>query len=172
MCSSDLMPVADAVAVMDGRVLHTGSFDELIADLVGMDVRVDDSFGDKVIVPGFIEAHCHILEEGALANFPWIGTYPRRMAGGGVQPGCPDTAAALARIREAHAALTDASQVLTCLGWDPNMANSTGITREMLDAISAERPIFLLQSNGHVGDRKSTCLNSSHEWISRMPSSA
>ena len=152
------MPVADAVAVMDGRVLHTGSFDELAADLVGMDVRVDDSFGDKVIVPGFIEAHCHILEEGALANFPWIGTYPRRMAGGGVQPGCPDTAAALARIREAHSALTDASQVLTCLGWDPNMANSTGITREMLDAVSAERPIFLLQSNGHVGHCNSAMM--------------
>ena len=128
------LPFAEAVAVMDGRVLHSGSFAEVMDDLTGMAVSVDDSFGDKVIVPGFVEAHCHILEEGALSNFPWIGTYPRRMADGGTQPGCPDTAAALARVQEAHMALGDPAEVLTCLGWDPNMASSAGITCAMLDA--------------------------------------
>ena len=29
-----------------------------------------------------------------------------------------------------------------------------------------------VQRTGKIGDRKSTRLNSSHEWISRMPSSA
>ncbi|MFM2047025.1 MAG: hypothetical protein RL383_1102 [Actinomycetota bacterium] len=152
------MPVADAVAVMDGRVLHSGPFREVTDDLAGMSVSVDDSFGDRVIVPGFVEAHCHILEEGALSNFPWIGTYPRRMADGGIQPGCPDTAAALARVREGHMELGDPAEVLTCLGWDPNMASSPGITCGMLDGISAERPIFLLQSNGHVGHCNSAMM--------------
>ena len=111
-----------------------------------------------MIVPGFVEAHCHILEEGALSNFPWIGTYPRRMADGGTQPGCPDTAAALARVQEAHMALGDPTEALTCLGWDPNMASSSGITCAMLDSISTERPIFLLQSNGHVGHCNSAMM--------------
>ena len=38
----------------------------------------------------------------------------------------------------------------------------------------AKNVIFCYMSGGvsHVEDRKSTRLNSSHEWISRMPSSA
>lgn len=151
-------PHVEAIAVLDGKVLHTGSFDDVKNDLAGMELRVDDSFGDKVIVPGFIEAHCHILEEGALANFPWVGTYGRRMASGEIQPGCPNTEAVLARITEAHLAIADPTETLTCLGWDPNMANSSGITCEMLDAISSVRPIFILQSNGHVGHCNSVLM--------------
>ena len=38
---------------------------------------------------------------------------------------------------------------------------------------SNNKPAFIINSNGFIGiDRKSTRLNSSHEWISRMPSSA
>lgn len=152
------MPVADAVAVMDGRILHTGPFDEVSADLTGWNVSVDDRFGDKVIVPGFIEAHCHILEEGALVNFPWVGTYDRRSAGGVTQPGCPDTAAVIERMRAAEAELGDPAATLVCLGWDPNMANSSGLTLGMLDGVSATRPIFVLQSNGHVGHCNSAMM--------------
>ena len=40
----------------------------------------------------------------------------------------------------------------------------------ILDSGKRLRPIFA--TAGYMGDRKSTRLNSSHEWISRMPSSA
>lgn len=152
------MPEARAVAVMDGRVLHTGTFEEVRDDLTGWDVTVDDSLGDSVIVPGFVEAHCHALQEGAMASFPWIGTYDRRGTDGTVRPGCPDTAAAMARILESHLATAYSGQPLACMGWDPNMAGSSGITREMLDSVSADRPIFVLQSNGHVGHCNSAMM--------------
>ena len=152
------VPKADCVAVMDGRVLHTGMFDEVSADLAGRGFTVDDSFGDKVIVPGFIEGHTHILEEGAMARFPWIGAYDRRAADGGVQKGCPDHASALDRVARAHAESPDHSRVVACLGWDPDMAKSPGITRTMLDGISPTRPIFVLQSNGHVGHANTAML--------------
>src|ERR1044071_5556231 len=41
--------------------------------------------------------------------------------------------------------------------------------RAMMDKT---KPDFVLSLNRHVEDRKSTRLNSSHEWISRMPTSA
>lgn len=152
------MPVATAVAVQDGRVLHTGEFGEVLEDLAHLAPVVDDSFGDRVIIPGFVEGHTHILEEGAISRFPWIGSYDRRMPAGGVQPGCPDHASAVARIARAHAESPDHSAVVTCLGWDPNLANSPGITRDTLDAISSTRPIFVLQSNGHVGHANTAML--------------
>ena len=52
----------------------------------------------------------------------------------------------------------------------PN-GSASGNEMEAIDAFNES-----LQKNGHwvtaAGDRKSTRLNSSHEWISRMPSSA
>ncbi|MGA1362531.1 MAG: amidohydrolase [Ilumatobacteraceae bacterium] len=152
------MPVADAVAVMDGRILHTGSFGDIRDDLTGWDVSVDDRFGDMVIVPGFVEAHCHALQEGSLASYPWVGSYDRRGADGSVRSGCPDTASAISRVLEAHLETAQSGEPLACMGWDPNMAGGAPITRAMLDTVSAERPIFVMESNGHVGHCNSAMM--------------
>lgn len=127
-------------------------------DLAGQNPEVDDSLIDKYVTPGFVEAHCHIQEEGALVNFPWVGSYDRRSADGGVKSGCIDTRAVLDRLHQTHADTTDQSGVLVALGWDPNMASSSGLTRELLDSISETRPIFVLQSNGHVGHCNSAMM--------------
>lgn len=145
------MPHAEAVAVSNGRILHSGPFDHVVADLTGLNPIIDDRFIDKIVVPGFVEAHCHALQEGSLAAFPWVGSYARRTIGGGEQPGCPTLRSALDRIRDAHAALSDPNEVLSCVGWDPNMADGQQLTGELLDAISATRPIFVMHSSGHIG---------------------
>lgn len=152
------VPHADAVAVMDGRILHTGSFAEVSNDLAGTGATVDDTFGDKVIVPGFIEGHSHILDEGSLSGFAWLGAYDRRMPSGGVQPGCPTHADALDRIARAVAETPDQNDVVICLGWDAGMVNSPGIDRHVLDAIAPDRAIFVAQSNLHVAHCSSTLL--------------
>ncbi len=151
-------PIAQAVAVMDGRVLHSGSFEDVLADLSSYNISVDDSFGDKVIVPGFIEAHCHLQQEGALVQFPWVGSYDRTGADGSIQFGCPDTDSVMDKIHRVHADTSDPHSPLTFLGWDPNLANSSGLTKDMLDRVSETRPIFVLQSNGHVGHCNSAML--------------
>jgi len=145
------MPFAEAVAVLEGRVLHSGSFADVSTDLAGRNPIVDDTFLDKVIVPGFVEAHCHMLEEGSLSAFPWVGAYARRAADGTTKPGCPTLAAALDLMRGAHAALVDPNEILVCLGWDPNMVGGEQITADVLDRVSSTRPIFVLHSNGHLG---------------------
>ncbi len=143
-------PVADAVAVSEGRVLHAGTFDEVSSDLAGTGATVDDRFGGDVIVPGFIEGHSHILDEGSLSRFAWVGSYDRRTPDGGVQPGCPTHEAALDRIARAVAETPDPNEIVICLGWDPGMANSPGIDRHVLDAIAPDRAVFVGQSNLHV----------------------
>lgn len=145
------MPQAEAVAVSDGRVLHSGTFADVMSDLAGQDPQVDDSFIDSVVVPGFVEAHCHIFGEAALASQPWVGSYDRRAVTGVVQTGCADVRAALARVAEAHAALADPNEILVCMGWDPSMAGGEAMTGEMLDSVSESRPIFVFHTSLHIG---------------------
>ena len=145
------MPRAEAVAVRDGRVLHSGTYADVARDLAGTGAVTDDSFIDSVIVPGFIEAHCHIFGEAALAQQPWVGSYDRAAVGGGVQTGCTDVQAALRRIAEAHAALADPNEVLLCMGWDPSMVGETPLTGAMLDSVSEHRPIFVMHASLHIG---------------------
>jgi predicted amidohydrolase YtcJ len=152
------MPTAEAVAVLEGRVLHSGNFADVMDDLAGQNPEVDDTFIDKFVTPGFVEAHCHIQKEGALVNFPWVGAYDRKSADGGLKSGCPDTGSVIDRLHQANANMSDPTAVLVALGWDPNMARSNGLTREMLDSVSETRPIFVLQSNGHIGHCNSAMI--------------
>ena len=50
---------AEAVAVVNGKILAVGTKEEL-KDLIGdQPVKFDDTFKDKIIVPGFIAQHDH-----------------------------------------------------------------------------------------------------------------
>ncbi|MEY2966806.1 MAG: hypothetical protein RLY50_856 [Actinomycetota bacterium] len=152
------LPAAEAVAVREGRVLHTGTFEEVSGDLAGTGAVVDDRFADSVIVPGFIEGHSHILDEGSLSRFAWVGSYDRRTPDGGVQPGCPTHEAAIARIEQAARETENPNDVVVCLGWDPGMAKSPGIDRHVLDAAAPGRAVYVHQSNGHVGHASTALL--------------
>ena len=58
-------PLATHVAVRNGLVLGAGSLDEL----TGWGAhRVDERFADRVLLPGFVEGHTHLME-GALWRF-------------------------------------------------------------------------------------------------------
>ena len=55
------LPFADAVAVLDGRILGVGD----PATLAGWGShRIDDRYADRVLMPGLIEGHSHLLEGG------------------------------------------------------------------------------------------------------------
>lgn len=55
-------PFADAVAVREGKVLAVGTVDELQS--WGL-AAIDEQFADKVLVPGFVDAHSHVMAGGA-----------------------------------------------------------------------------------------------------------
>lgn len=52
-------PVAEAVAVMDGKVLSTGSLSSMQPWLSRHGHVIDHTLEDKIILPGFIDPHTH-----------------------------------------------------------------------------------------------------------------
>ena len=58
------------------------------------------------------------------------------------------------------------------LDFKPGLHIITGINRDKTDRRNGIGKTSLIESVYFAVDRKSTRLNSSHEWISRMPSSA
>ena len=52
-------PSAQAVAVVNGRILWVGSRDEVTGILGKQPYNIDQSFADHVLVPGFIAQHDH-----------------------------------------------------------------------------------------------------------------
>ncbi len=52
-------PEANCVAVREGRILGAGTLGEL--DGWG-DYQLDDRFADKILMPGLVEGHSHVME--------------------------------------------------------------------------------------------------------------
>ena len=59
-------PTAQAVAVMNGKILGAGTLDEVRGWITNQDYEIDRRFQDAVIIPGFIEAHMHPQFTGVL----------------------------------------------------------------------------------------------------------
>jgi len=66
-------PEATAVAVRDGRILGAGSLEKLA---VWGPYEVNDAFADKVLIPGFVEAHSHTVV-GGFWQFACVGYFDR-----------------------------------------------------------------------------------------------
>ncbi len=78
-------PTAEAVAVdSDGMIVGVGTVDELTGSFA--EAAIDHRYADAVIVPGFVEAHCHVME-GAMWAFPYVGFFGRTAPDGESWPG-------------------------------------------------------------------------------------
>ncbi len=140
-------PTAEAVAVRDGRILGVGTEEEL---LVWGPVVFDDTFADSVLVPGFIEAHSHVLE-GGLWAFEYVGYFDRMGADGVLRKGCTTIDAVLERLREVEAADSDTSEPLIAWGLDPIYFDGEDrLVASHLDTVSEHRPIFVFHASAHL----------------------
>ncbi|MDB5500233.1 MAG: Amidohydrolase-like [Tardiphaga sp.] len=128
-------PLATHVAVRDGRVVAVGSLDEI----GGNGPTLDDRFKDKVLLPGFVEGHSHIME-GMMWTLPYVGAFDRRAPDGKLVKGLPDIDAIVARLQEAEAAMTDPDAPLYAWGFDPLHIGSISLTRQDLDRVTTTRP--------------------------------
>ncbi|MGJ5203431.1 amidohydrolase [Bradyrhizobium sp. HKCCYLR20261] len=140
-------PHATHVAVREGRIVAAGSEAE-IAQFVpqgGIDMR----FRDKVLLPGFVEGHSHIME-GMMWSLPYVGAFERRSPEGSAVAGVPDIDAIVARLREAEAAMTDPNATLFAWGFDPLHIGGEKLTREALDRVSTTRPIMVIHASFHI----------------------
>lgn len=139
-------PRATHVAVREGRILDVGdaSLREAWPDAV-----VDSRFSDKVLLPGLIEGHSHLLE-GGMWRFVYLGYYDRRGPDGRVWPGLKSYEAVIERLREAEALMPDAQAPLLAWGFDPTHFGGQRMTTCHLDQVSKTRRIVVLHASVHL----------------------
>jgi predicted amidohydrolase YtcJ len=139
-------PAATHVAVRDGRILGAGTLDELAGP--GR-YTLDDTFGDKVLVPGLIEAHSH-AGAGAMWAFPYAGYFDRRDPDGKLWPGIRSTGELIDRLAALNEGAGADAPPLIVWGFDPIYFSGARLTAADLDRASAARRIFVFHANSHV----------------------
>ena len=129
-------PVADTVAMRDGRFLAVGREAEVRA-AIGPDARVVDA-GGRRLIPGLIDSHIHVVRGGLNYNMElrWDGV--------------PSLADAM-RMLKAQVARTPAPQWVRVVGGftEHQFAEKRLPTIDELNAAAPDTPVFIL----HLYDR-------------------
>ena len=138
-------PVVDHVAVRDGLILGAGSLEELSG---WGEHELDDQFADKVILPGFIEGHCHSWE-GAAWEDTYLGFLDRTSPQKIVHSGLKSIDDVVAKLIEAESMVDDATKPLKGWGLDPIFLERR-VTCDDLDKVSTSRPVVVVHQSGHI----------------------
>lgn len=134
-----------AVAVWQGKVLATGSDAEVFA-LRGPDTEVIDLEG-SFACPGLIDNHLHLISTGITMGF--VDASPEA---------APTLAALLDRIA-ARVASTPKGGWVRARGYDQvKLDVGRHPTREDLDRIAPDHPVFLTRACGHISIANSRAL--------------
>lgn len=140
-------PVAEAVAVMDGRVLSTGTLQSMQPWLSRHEHVIDYTLKDKVILPGLVDPHTHFSISAGYLGLVYVG--PTDSPGpNGINPAKANIAEIMEAVRQAHESEPDRAKPLVAWGLDPAMQGGH-LHRDMLDAISTERPIWVIAYAPH-----------------------
>nr|WP_249792524.1 amidohydrolase [Bradyrhizobium sp. BRP22] len=142
-------PFATHVAVGDGRIVAVGDKAEIAQFAKG--AAFDDRFADKVLLPGFVEGHSHIME-GMMWSLPYVGAGDRRSPEGKLVAGVGSIDAIVARLKEADAAIGDATAPLFAWGFDPLHIGGRMLTRQDLDRVSTTRPVMVIHASFHISN--------------------
>ena len=151
-------PEGTAVAVRSGRILGVGAIEELAK---WGDHTVDDSFSDKVLLPGFVEAHCHAMSGGMWIN-PYVGFFDRRAPDGEVWAGCRNIDEVVDRLTDIDAKMRAdglaEDALLYAWGVDPLYFDGERMYASHLDRVSETRPIFVHHASGHLATANSALM--------------
>lgn len=144
-------PEARAVAVCNERIVSVGdSLDDLKPWTSAIPTQVDQRLADKIVFPGFIDAHQHPLLGAITSNLPMIAVLDTAQAYSPDIKGVKSEAEAFERIRRYEAELKDPNTPLLVWGWDvPAMGRH--LTRQDLDKISTTRPVLVWDASQHHG---------------------
>lgn len=128
-------PLAEALAVKDGRLAFVGSARGALA-LAGPRTQRLDA-GGRTVIPGMVDAHAHLLGLGqALRTVDLVGTRS-----------FDDV---IARVRE-QAARTPAGEWIRGRGWDQNdWADTRFPVHDALSRAVPDHPVYLTRVDGHA----------------------
>jgi predicted amidohydrolase YtcJ len=149
---NDQAPRAEALAETDGRIVAVGSLAEVMA-LKGPKTEVVDLAG-RAMVPGFFDAHGHVFGGGLQALSANLLAPP---------DGKVESIAALQQtLRDWMAANKDKVEkfgLVIGFGWDPStLKEQRAPTRQDLDAVSTEFPVYAIHQSAHLGAANSKAL--------------
>jgi hypothetical protein len=101
------------VAVQDGKILSVGrNLDDLQPWLKGREFKLDETLKNKIVLPGFIEAHDHPLLGGILINFPLLSYLPTSQPYGPDFPGVKTDEGAAALVKKYVAEAKDPKETV------------------------------------------------------------
>jgi hypothetical protein len=148
------LPRAQAIAVAEGRIVGVGSLQEM-SSLVGADAILDETFADKVVVPGLIDQHLHPFLS-ALTLTSAIVSIEEWVLPGKTYPAARDHEGYIAGLRAAEAAMTDSAASAdsdrseeALISWGFHHYFHGKLTRADLDSISDSRPIIVWHRSAH-----------------------
>lgn len=126
--------VKDAFVVKDGKFIAVGTKDEILKEYQATDQL--DAAG-KFIYPGFYDAHCHVFNLGAsMQQIDLVGTTSFQEI--------------VQKLVEDKQKNPDKKWLLG-RGWDQNdWENKTFPTRDTLDKLFPETPVYLVRIDGHA----------------------
>jgi predicted amidohydrolase YtcJ len=147
-------PEATHVAVREGRILGAGPVEEL----AGWGAHtVDETFADKVLMPGLVEGHSH-ASEGTFWRYTYVGRFDRMDPEGKVWPGAGSIEDVVARLQQAERVLESAGEPLSGWGLDPIYYGDRRVVRADLDRVSASRSVGVMHASGHIFNVNSRAL--------------
>ncbi len=139
-------PEATHVAVREGRILGVGSAEELGG---WGEHTVDDRFKDKVLMPGLVEGHSHLMA-GTFWRYAYCGFFDARDPEGRVWPGLKSLDAVVAALSAVAAADPSSKAPIVGWGFDPIYFGARRCNRADLDRVSRSRAVGLMHASGHI----------------------
>src|SRR5262245_28520731 len=142
----DKNPTAEAVAVEGGKIVAVGKKDDVFK-LKGDATKVIDLNG-KTLLPGFIDAHGHLMGVGLQRSIASLLPPPDGKGDGiaGLQALLQEWAASAAARRIVG------GKLILGIGYDDTqLKERRHPTRQELDAVSKDVPVIIIHQTGHFG---------------------
>ena len=142
---NDAQPRAEAVAVAGGKVLAVGS-DQEVMKLKGKDTQVID-LQDQAMIPGFVDAHGHVLMIGLQAMSANMLPAPD-----GEVNDIPALQGVLKTWAEKNEEIVKEVNLILGFGYDDaQLKELQHPTANDLDQVSSEIPVYIVHQSGHIG---------------------
>ncbi|KAF2604505.1 hypothetical protein F2Q70_00026729 [Brassica cretica] len=167
--SDKSLPFADSMAIRNGRILKVGSFTTL-KDFVG-DGTVEVNLKGKVVVPGLIDSHVHLISGGLqMAQVGLRGVSQKeefcKMVKDAVQSNFVDLTVVVASLSlwflgpEGSVFSLDTKEGSWILGggWNNDFWGGELPSASWIDEISPHNPVWLIRMDGHMALANSLTL--------------
>jgi predicted amidohydrolase YtcJ len=139
--------IAESLAARAGRITAIGSAQE-VAACASPSTRIIDAQG-RTILPGLIDVHTHAME--------WAKGVVRGQIDA-AYPAMKSIATLVAEIA-ARSKSAQPGEWITGAGWDDaKYSDHRYVTRQDLDPVSGDHPVYLIHVSGHLGAANSAAL--------------